>query len=197
MKRSTIITLLLSLLAIGCTAAWRLVPCELSLEECSPVYQHFADMNLEGVRVTYIKDKIINNTLRMPVTLLEAESDRGWELLDSLFGYTETQMKFLNDPDIPDVAKKPFLENLPDFQTYLAHPETPERKIEPHGSRPDDVTVYIFPFQQRVSIFEVRNGETFEATHDAAMKELKEEELCRRRKSVWKSVMIDLDLIPE
>lgn len=197
MKRSTIITLLLSLLAVGCTAVWRLVPRELSYDECSTVYRHFADMELEGVRVTYINDKIIKDTLRMPVTLLEAESDRGWELLDSLFGYTETQIIFLNDPDIPDVAKKPFLEKLPDFQAYRAHPETPERKIEPHGSRPDDVSVYIFPFQQRVSIFEVRNGETFGVEHEAAMNELKEEEIQRQRKTVWESVMIDLDLIPE
>ena len=197
MKRSTIITLLLSLLAVGCTAVWRLVPRELSPEKCSPVYRHFADMELEGVRVTYINDKIIKDTLRMPVTLLEAESDRGWELLDSLFGYTETQMELLNAPNIPDVVKKSFCDKLPDFQCYRAHPETPECKIDSGGGRPDDVSVYIFPFQQRVSIFEVRNGETFGVEHEAAMNELKEEELRRRCKAIWKSVMIDLDLIPE
>jgi hypothetical protein len=196
MKR-TLIFALAALLVVGGTAAGKFLPRALSYDECSPVYRHFADMELEGVRVTYIKDKIINDTLRLPATLLEAESDRGWELLDSLFGYTETQMIFLNDPDIPDVVKKSFLEDRPDFQIYRAHPETPERKIEKGSTRSDDVVIYIFPFQQRVCIFEVRNGETFGSEHEAAMKELKEEELCRRSKAIWKSVMIDLDLIPE
>lgn len=196
MKR-TLIFALAALLVVGAVAMWRFLPRALSYDECSPVYRHFADMELEGVRVTYIKDKIINDTLRLPATLLEAESDRGWELLDSLFGYTETQMIFLNDPDIPDVVKKSFLEDRPDFQIYLAHPETPERKIEKGSTRSDDVVIYIFPFQQRVCIFEVRNGETFGSEHEAAMKELKEEELSRRSKAIWKSVMIDLDLIPE
>lgn len=196
MKR-TLIFALAALLVVGAVAMWRFLPRALSYDECSPVYRHFADMELEGVRVTYIKDKIINDTLRLPATLLEAESDRGWELLDSLFGYTETQMIFLNDPDIPDVVKKSFLEDRPDFQIYRAHPETPERKIEKGSTRSDDVVIYIFPFQQRVCIFEVRNGETFGSEHEAAMKELKEEELCRWSKAIWKSVMIDLDLIPE
>lgn len=196
MKR-TLIFALAALLVVGAVAMWRFLPRALSYDECSPVYRHFADMELEGVRVTYIKDKIINDTLRLPATLLEAESDRGWELLDSLFGYTETQMIFLNDPDIPDVVKKSFLEDRPDFQIYRAHPETPERKIEKGSTRSDDVVIYIFPFQQRVCIFEVRNGETFGSEHEAAMKELKEEELCRRSKAIWKSVMIDLDLIPK
>ena len=196
MKR-TLIFALAALLVVGAVAMWRFLPRALSYDQCSPVYRHFADMELEGVRVTYIKDKIINDTLRLPATLLEAESDRGWELLDSLFGYTETQMIFLNDPDIPDVVKKSFLEDRPDFQIYRAHPETPERKIEKGSTRSDDVVIYIFPFQQRVCIFEVRNGETFGSEHEAAMKELKEEELCRRSKAIWKSVMIDLDLIPE
>ena len=196
MKR-TLIFALAALLVVGAVAMWRFLPRALSYDECSPVYRHFADMELEGVRVTYIKDKIINDTLRLPATLLEAESDRGWELLDGLFGYTETQMIFLNDPDIPDVVKKSFLEDRPDFQIYRAHPETPERKIEKGSTRSDDVFIYIFPFQQRVCIFEVRNGETFGSEHEAAMKELKEEELSRRSKAIWKSVMIDLDLIPE
>ena len=196
MKR-TLIFALAALLVVGGTAAWKFLPRALSYDECSPVYRHFADMELEGVRVTYIKDKIINDTLRLPATLLQAESDRGWELLDSLFDYTETQMIFLNDPDIPDVVKKSFLEDRPDFQIYRAHPETPERKIEKGSTRSDDVVIYIFPFQQRVCIFEVRNGETFGSEHEAAMKELKEEELCHRSKAIWKSVMIDLDLIPE
>ena len=197
MKRSILIALVAALVVTGVVAACKFTPRELSYSECSSVYRHFADMQLEGVRVTYVRDKVVNDTLRLPVTLLEAESDRGWELLDSLFGYTETQMIFLNDPDIPDVVKKSFLEDRPDFQIYRAHPETPERKIENGSTRSDDVVIYIFPFQQRVCIFEVRNGETFGSEHEAAMKELKEEELCHRSKAIWKSVMIDLDLIPE
>ncbi|MBQ6955154.1 MAG: hypothetical protein IJP80_00850 [Bacteroidales bacterium] len=130
MKR-TLIFGLLGLLLVAGAAAWKFMPRVLAYDECSPVYRHFADMQLEGVRVTYIKDKQVNDTLRLPVTLLEAESDRGWELLDSLFGYTENQMKLLNDPDLPDNVKKTLLDNWPSFECHRAHRETPEQVVEP------------------------------------------------------------------
>ena len=78
MKARTIIALLTLLLAGG-AAAWKFIPHTLSHDECSDVYRHFADMRLEGVRITYVQDKVINDTLRLPVTLLKAETDEGWE----------------------------------------------------------------------------------------------------------------------
>ena len=153
MKARTIIALLTLLLAGG-AAAWKFIPHTLSHDECSEVYRHFADMQMEGVRVTYVQDKVINDTLRLPVTLLQAESDAGWAILDSLFGLTADRNILLNDTTIPDDAKQLFLSNAPQFTLYRAHRKTPYKSIAPGDTRPDDVTVYIFHDLRCVTIYE-------------------------------------------
>lgn len=195
MKRSTIITLLLSLLAVGCTAVWRLVPRELSPEKCSPVYRHFADMQLEGVRVTYVKDKIVNDTLRLPVTLLQAETDRGWELLDSLFGYSKDIQMILDDPDLPDIVKQNFIKSISSYYSYRAHPETPERNIEPKGGRPDDVTVFFYPRFRRVCIFESSTKEERHEIFRNAIKEDNKEKLRNRHFALIDAAYDEMDTI--
>ena len=154
MRHRTLIIIILSLLLVGGAAAWKFLPHTLSYDECSDVYRHFADMRLPGVRVTYIQDKIINDTLRLPVTLLQAESDEGWAALDSLFGLTADRNKLINDTTIPDEAKRLFLSNAPQFTLYRAHRKTPYKSIAPGDTRPDDVTVYIFHDLRCVTIYE-------------------------------------------
>ena len=134
MRKSTLISLLMALLLLGCLAIWRYMPRALSYDECSSVYRHFADMQLEGVRVTCIKDKLVGDSVRVPVTLLEAETDRGWELLDSLFGYSKHINSILNNPDLPDDVKALFLDDY-HVGTFMAHRETPEKRIaSPSGA---------------------------------------------------------------
>ncbi len=153
MKARTIIALLTLLLAGG-AAAWKFIPHTLSHDECSDVYRHFADMRLEGVRITYVQDKVINDTLRLPVTLLQAESDAGWAILDSLFGLTADRNKLINDTTIPDEVKEGFLNNTAEFYVRRAHRETPDKRIASGDTRPDDVSVYIFPNLRCVTIYE-------------------------------------------
>ena len=154
MRYRTLIIIILSLLLVGGAAAWKFLPHTLSYDECSDVYRHFADMRLPGVRVTYVQDKIINDTLRLPVTLLQAESDEGWAAIDSLFGLTADRNKLINDTTIPDEAKRLFLSNAPQFTLYRAHRKTPYKSIAPGDTRPDDVTVYIFHDLRCVTIYE-------------------------------------------
>ena len=154
MRHRTLIIIILSLLLVGGAAAWKFLPHTLSYDECSDVYRHFADMRLPGVRVTYIQDKIINDTLRLPVTLLQAETDEGWAAIDSLFGLTADRNKLINDTTIPDEAKRLFLSNAPQFTLYRAHRKTPYKSIAPGDTRPDDVTVYIFHDLRCVTIYE-------------------------------------------
>lgn len=154
MRHRTLIIIILSLLLVGGAAAWKFLPHTLSYDECSDVYRHFADMRLPGVRVTYIQDKIINDTLRLPITLLQAETDEGWAAIDSLFGLTADRNKLLNDTTIPDELKKQLLDNVPSFTTQCSHRETPEQKIAGGDLRPDDVIVYIFPDLRCVTIYE-------------------------------------------
>ena len=154
MRYRTLIIIILSLLLVGGAAAWKFLPHTLSYDECSDVYRHFADMRLPGVRVTYVQDKIINDTLRLPVTLLQAETDEGWAAIDSLFGLTADRNKLINDTTIPDEAKRLFLSNAPQFTLYRAHRKTPYKSIAPGDTRPDDVTVYIFHDLRCVTIYE-------------------------------------------
>lgn len=154
MRHRTLIITILSLLLVGGAAAWKFLPHTLSYDECSDVYRHFADMRLPGVRVTYVQDKIINDTLRLPVTLLQAETDEGWAAIDSLFGLTADRNKLLNDTTIPDEVKRLFLSNSPSFTYQRSHRETPEQKIAPMDLYPDDVTVYIFQDLRCVTIYE-------------------------------------------
>ena len=174
MRKSTLISLLMALVLLGCLAIWRYMPRALSYDECSPVYRHFADMQLEGVRVTYIKDKLVGDSVRVPVTLLEAETDRGWELLDSLFGYSKHINSILNNPDLPDDVKALFLDDY-HVGTFMAHRETPEKRIASwFDGRPDDVTVYLQPHYRRICIFEPADEESLDAAFEQMYDDMEE-----------------------
>lgn len=151
MKRSTLIILVLSLLLVGRVAAWRFVPRQVDGDEIFHRY-----VGLEDVCVTYIRDKKVGDSIREPVVLLEAESERGWEVLDSLFGYTASREKLLAeimaDPNIPDWVIELYQDETPSVEVYRAPRNNPERKIEVGADREDDVTVYIQAYRWRITI---------------------------------------------
>ncbi len=180
MRHRTLIIIILSLLLVGGTTAWKYTPHSLSYDECSEVYRHFVDMQMEGVRVTYVRDKVVNDTLRLPVTLLQAESDAGWAILDSLYGITENRNKLLNDPAIPDDVKEKFIKDAPRFTYQRSHRKTPEQKIAPMDLCPDDVSVYIFPDLRCVTIYETGIVEEAQVNNQN-LRELKE----RSRTQQW------------
>jgi hypothetical protein len=181
MRHRTLIITILYLLLVGGAAAWKFLPHTLSYDECSDVYRHFADMRLPGVRVTYVQDKIINDTLRLPVTLLQAETDEGWAAIDSLFGLTADRDKLINDTTIPDEVKRLFLSNSPSFTYQRSHRETPEQKIAPMDLCPEDVSVYIFPDLRCVTIYETGIVEEEAQVNNQNLRELKE----RSRTQQW------------
>lgn len=181
MRHRTLIITILALLLVGGAAAWKFLPHTLSYDECSDVYRHFADMRLPGVRVTYVQDKIINDTLRLPVTLLQAETDEGWTAIDSLFGLTADRNKLMNDTTIPDEVKEGFLNNTAEFYVQRAHRETPDKRIASGDIRPDDVSVYIFPDLHCVTIYETGTVEEEAQVNNQNLRELKE----RSRTQQW------------
>lgn len=184
MRHRRLIIIILSLLLVGGAAAWKFLPHTLSYDECSDVYRHFADMRLPGVRVTYVQDKIINDTLRLPVTLLQAETDEGWAAIDSLFGLTADRNKLINDTTIPDEVKQLLLNNAPSFTTQRSHRETPEQHIAAGDLRPDDVIVYIFPDLRCVTIYETGIPKEEAQINLQNTKELKE----RTRSQQWEAI---------
>ena len=181
MRKSTLISLLTALVILGCLALWHYLPRALSYDECSTVYRHFADMQLEGVRITYIKDKLVGDSVRVPVTLLEAETDRGWEQLDSIFGYSKHINAVLNNPNLPDDVRDMYLDdNL--VSTFTAHRETPEKKIAScFDKRPNDLTVYMQPHYHRICIFEPTDEETEDAAWDQIVDDIEEFDSIRNK----------------
>jgi hypothetical protein len=189
-KRTTLTIIIAVLFIVAAVAAWKFMPRTLKDEECSDVYRHFADMELQDVSVTYVRDKQVNDSTRLPVTLLQAGSDRGWQLLDSLFGYTEANRKFLDDTTISDQVKQTFINN-PSVQYFMAHRETPNRKIAPGTIRPDDLMVYIVPLLRCVTIFET---ETMQQTRNAVFSsiiEIREEGIDRNKGAVIDYILND------
>lgn len=164
MRKSTLISLLLAIVLLVGMVTMRYLPRKLSYDECSDVYRRYADMNLEGVSVVYFKDKIVNDTLRMPVTLLKAENDYGWEQIDSLFGYSKTIDSICNLPELPDSVKTEFISYLTSFYTYRAHRETPDVVSKHDDIRSDDICIFIFHNMRCVTIYEPTNvKEEYEA----------------------------------
>lgn len=91
MKKKAIIIVLIAMLLLGMLACllWpRVVP----LEECSEVYRRYE--GLEGIDAAYIKNYRVNDTLTLPVTLLEATTDSGWARLQKDFGVPEIPKEY-------------------------------------------------------------------------------------------------------
>lgn len=70
-KRMWLLTLALSFLAVLAAVAWRCWPRTVPLSQCSEVYQRYHDT--PGIQASFIKNKQINDTLRLDMTILEAE----------------------------------------------------------------------------------------------------------------------------
>ena len=80
MKRNAIIYMGILLLLLAAVTVWKMRPAP---AEGSELYQRCKD--IPGVRVGFIKDFPINDTLTCDVTTFEALTDEGWDwMLDSL-----------------------------------------------------------------------------------------------------------------
>lgn len=80
MKRNAIIYIGVLLMLLATVTAWKMRP---EPVEGSELYQRYKDQ--PGVRVGFIKDFPLNDTLTCDVTTFEALTDEGWQLmLDSL-----------------------------------------------------------------------------------------------------------------
>lgn len=83
MKRSWLITILFCLLLLGGGGAVLLLPQVVPFSQCSDVYKRYAKM--DGVDASFIKDYKVNDTVRVDVTLLEAQTDSAWTILQTDF----------------------------------------------------------------------------------------------------------------
>ena len=91
MRRRWLITLLLAplLLAVVALAVYRCHTVPLS--QCSEVYRQYRDM--PGIQASFVKDKQINDTLFLDMTLFEAEDSAAFANLLRAFGHGEEYIR--------------------------------------------------------------------------------------------------------
>lgn len=135
----------LSLLLALATLMWIKMPRTVPFEQCSEVYQRFH--NTPGIQASFIKDKQINDTLSLDMTLLAAEDTDAFVQLLKKMGkseeYIEELMSSIVDENTRFVCRCP-----------KGHPELPRDA----DNKNNDVMA-LFPGRITVVFFHVKEGQ--------------------------------------
>ena len=84
MRKCTVISLLIILLAVGGAVLVKRCPRTVPLEETSELYQRYADT--EGIVASFVQGYRLNDSVRVDVTLLQATDSAAWQqLMDSIW----------------------------------------------------------------------------------------------------------------
>jgi hypothetical protein len=155
MRRRWIITLLLTplLLALVALAVYRCHTVPLS--QCSEVYQRYHDT--PGIRASFIKNKPINDTLNVDMTLLVADDSLTFVNLLKGWGKSEEYIHDLMKSRIDERTR--FIRRAP-----IGHPELP-----PDADDSKNELVAVFPVQNSVAFFHFENEEQLNLTYDAVL----------------------------
>ena len=102
MKRRLLIVFLLSLFAVGAVAVWRWWPRIASSGEGGDLYCRYCAV--EGVEASFVKGFRVNDTVTVDVTVLRAETDSAWGLLQRDFGMTPPP------PQVIEICGRDFIE---------------------------------------------------------------------------------------
>ena len=157
MKRSWLITILVCLLILGGGGAVLLLPQVVPFDQCSDVYKRYADM--DGVDATFIKDYKVNDTVRVDVTLLEAQTDSAWTILQTDF----------NVPIIPEEYRELVASsNSVDF--WLASKDNPKDRTDTIISHND--IIVMSRQMQTICICHIENRHQSDAIMDSKTHEL-------------------------
>ena len=149
MKRSTLTHLLTTvavcLLAVALGAALKCRPRTVPLEECSEVYRQYCDT--PGIRAAFIKDKQINDTLRLDMTLLQADDSATFVWLLKKWGKSDELIEELLSFDNDEKTR--FVKRIP-----KGHPELPRDKDDTNNE-----VIATFPVLKSVAIFHTQTQE--------------------------------------
>lgn len=74
---------LMVLLGVGCCVWCHFHPRQLPLDQCSDLYRQYH--HADGINASYLKDFPLDDTLTVPVTILQATDSAGWVRLESDF----------------------------------------------------------------------------------------------------------------
>jgi len=157
MKRSWLITILFCLLLLGGGGAVLLLPQVVPFSQCSDVYKRYAKM--DGVDASFIKDYKVNDTVKVNVTLLEAQTDSAWTILQTDF----------NVPIIPEEYRELVASsNSVDF--WLASKDNPKDRTDTIISHND--IIVMSRQMQTICICHIENKRQSDAIMDSKTHEL-------------------------
>ena len=92
-RKTWLLTLALSLLAVLAAAVWRCWPRTVPLEQCSEVYQRYHDT--PGIQASFIRNKKINDTVAVDMTMLVADDSASFARLLKLIGKTDDYINYI------------------------------------------------------------------------------------------------------
>lgn len=144
-KKEWLLTALLCLLVAGACVAYRVWPRTVPFEQCSEVYQRYS--NLPGIQAAFIKDKQINDSVCIDMTLLKAvDSSSFIQLLVKLDSPKDLIKVITTSPANSD---RRFASLHP-----KGHPELPMDPVKMNN----DVVV-VFPTVRSVAVFHIMQEE--------------------------------------
>ena len=155
-KRMWLLTLALSLLAVLAAVAWRCWPRTVPLSQCSEVYRRYHDT--PGIQASFIKNKQINDTLRLDMTLFEADDSASFAA-DSLAFANMLKSMGKSDEYITDILSL-------GGNTDKCYSGTFRRRELGSLGDSDDANNEVrsvFPVRMTVAIFHTRTAEELKA----------------------------------
>lgn len=151
------VTLTVCLLIVLGTLTVKLWPRTVPFDQCSVAYQTYA--NQPGIRAAFIKDYRINDTVKVNVTLLEAQTDSAWTILQTDF----------NVPIIPEEYRELVASsNSVDF--WLASKDNPKDRTDTIISHND--IIVMSRQMQTICICHIENKRQSDAIMDSKTHEL-------------------------
>ena len=148
MKRYWILTLIGLVLCLGVAWAMKSMPRLLSDEECSLIYQRYADD--PGIEASFVKGFRVNDTLAIDATLLHATDSAGWQRLVDDFHLSKAI-----DPSTYNIPKSVTLGRV--------SRKDPTKKV----STPDEpfsIRV-VFPHEKEIHVYDTENQKQSRALH--------------------------------
>jgi hypothetical protein len=148
-----LVAALVAVITVTAILAMRRIPQTLPPEPCSELFRHYSAV--DGVECSCFGAFMVNDTLTVPVTLLEAQDSMGWELLKNDFNIYEQTEEEIRNYEI----------TFPNDQITLMEKACPRGKYnqEPRADNNDNEMVFINRTDRYLMVIHTSNNKQFEA----------------------------------
>lgn len=153
-RKTWLLTLALSLLAVLAAAVWRCWPRTVPLEQCSEVYQRYHDT--PGIQASFIRNKKINDTVAVDMTMLVADDSLAFVNLLKIWNFSDEFVADLMSSATDENTR--FVKLLP-----IGHPELPKDR----DTLMNNEIVTLFPVRRTVAVFHPKTENEQDITKNA------------------------------